>query len=162
MKTLGIGIGLSLALALRAVTATAGAGVLTGTYEGKASCSGIVAGLPFREKLQLQGSSAVLVTDLGTGRIALHYPGLPQFLVFVEPVSGIPVDGFSALGGINCPLDLVALQGATWTGTAREKGGTVKVKALLVELDEAGGQTTICKVSLKRVDTADPGAVGCN
>jgi hypothetical protein len=162
MRQLGIGFGVALAAALGAVPATAGAGNLSGHYQGKASCVGIDGGAPARFKQQFDASSPVFVTDLGTGRVLLHLPGHPDFELFVQPVLGIPVQGFSALGGINCPLDLVGLQGGTLMATLKEKAGKVAIKALLIALDDAGGRTITCKLSLKRVDSVDPAVSGCN
>jgi hypothetical protein len=162
MKQLGIGIGVAFAVALGALTATAGGGGLTGTYEGKLSCVGFNGGSPDRDKPKFDASSPAQITDLGAGRIALRLPGLTDFEVFVQPLTGIPVSGYSSFGGVTCSLDASTQSGAALTAFSRERNGKVKINGVLIRLSEAGGHTSTCSLKLKRVGTTDPGLSGCD
>jgi|GEM_PF-5910736 len=159
MKRLGLVIGTAFGVGMAPIPAMAGAGGLTGSYEGKLACTGLDGGTPHRTREHLEGASAVGISDLGAGRVAIRVPGLPDFEAFVQPVLGIPASGFSGLGGITCSLD-ADLSGATLLGTSKEKNGKAAIRALIIRLDEAGGETRTCRLSLKRVDTADPGVTG--
>jgi hypothetical protein len=133
-----------------------GAGALTGTYEGKASCSGLQDGIPGKQKIEFAGQASVGVTH-GDSNATLDIPGLGTFYLFVE--NNTQKQGQSLVSGITCTLDQT-LDGGTIFLNAKVKGDNATLKGTLVILDDAENQSASCKISLKRVDAADP-ALNC-
>jgi hypothetical protein len=155
VKRVAVAAAFVVAAGAPAESAWAGPGALTGVYEGKATCSGLNNGIPAKEKIPFEGKSAVLVTDGGSTAV-LSMPILGGFAVFVENNSQKP--GQSLVNGITCGLD-VTLDGATIFLAAKVKGDNATLKGTLVILDDAENRSASCKVSLKRVDTANPNVV---
>jgi hypothetical protein len=129
---------------------------LVGSYEGKLACAGIESGQPSREKQEVTAQ----ISDVGSGRLALRVSGLEDFQVFVTPVTGIPVSGFSSLAGISCSLD-ADLVGATVMATGRERNGKAAIKGLVIRMSQPQADTVTCKLALKRVSTTDPALTLC-
>ena len=152
-KRVAFGSALLAAAGAPATSAWAGgAGPLTGTYEGKASCSGLQGGTAGKQKMEFTASNPILVSH-GSTNATLDMPGLGAFFLFVENNSA--KQGQSLVSGITCGLDLT-LDGGTLFLNGKVKGDNATLKGTLVILDDAENQSASCKVSLKRVDAADP------
>jgi hypothetical protein len=156
-KRIAVGAAFIVAAGLLAESAWAGAdGVLSGTYEGKATCSGLLNGTPLKEKLDITGKDSARVTH-GSTNAVLEIPDIGRFAVFVENNNQKP--GQSLVSGITCTLDLT-LNGATIFVSAKVKGDNATLKGTLVILDDEDNDSASCKISLKRVDATDP-AIAC-
>jgi hypothetical protein len=151
-----IGFVAALLVAAGAPAWAGGGGALTGSYEGKASCSGLQNGTAGKQKMEFTSANRILVTHGGTNAF-LDMPGLGAFYLFIENNSA--KEGQSLVSGITCALDLT-LDGGTLFLNGKVKGDNVTLKGTLVILDDAENQSASCKISLKRVDAADP-AVAC-
>jgi hypothetical protein len=144
-----VGAAFILAAAMPAQRAWAGAGTLTGTYEGKASCSGLPNGIPSKEKVEFAARAGVRVSDDGT-LLVIDLPGIGRFHTFVEANS--QKAGRSLVSGISCALNL-DLDGATIFASGKVKGENATLKGTVVILEDVGNRSSSCKISLKRVDT---------
>jgi hypothetical protein len=154
-RRVAVGAAFIVAAGTPAKSAWAGAGSLTGTYEGKASCSGLENGVPAKQKIEFAAKTSVLVSDFGSTAV-LGVPAVGSFFVFIEDNS--QKQGQSLVNGLTCTLDL-NFAGATIFLNAKVKGDKATLKGTLVILDDAENQSAICKISLKRVDAADPNVV---
>jgi hypothetical protein len=127
-------------------------GPMTGSYEGKATCSGLQNGVPGKQKREFTVKSPVLVTQ-GPDRAVIAIPGLGLVYAFIE--NNTQKEGQSIVSGVGCTLGLT-FDGATVFLNAKVKGDNVTLKGTLVILDDADNQSASCKVSLKRFDAANP------
>lgn len=156
-KRIAVGAAFIVVAGSPAEGAWAGAdGVLSGTYEGKATCSGLLNGTPLKESLEITGKDSARVTH-GSTNAVLEIPDLGRFALFVENNNQKP--GQSIVSGITCTLDL-SLDGSTIFVNAKVKGDKATLKGTLVTMDDEDNEATSCKISLKRVDATDP-AIAC-
>ena len=152
-KRVALGAAFVVAVGALAESAWAGAtGPLTGAYTGKANCSGLQNGTPGKQKQEFTTKSPVLVTH-GTTNAVMDVPGLGEFFVFVE--NNTQKEGQSLVSGITCTLNLT-LDGATIFLNGKVKGDNATLKGTLVILDDPANQSASCKISLKRIDAANP------
>jgi hypothetical protein len=134
-------------------SAWAGAdGALSGTYEGKATCSGLFQGAPNKQTHEIIGDDAARLTH-GSSNAVLEIPDLGRFTLFVEHNSQKP--GQSLVGGISCSLDLT-LDGFALLMNAKVKGDKATLKGTLLTLRDKDNDSAFCKISLKRIDTIEP------
>jgi hypothetical protein len=138
-------------------SAWAGAdGALSGTYEGKAVCSGLFQGAPNKQTHEIIGDDAARVTH-GSGNATLEIPDLGRFALFVENNGQKP--GQSLVGGVSCSLDFT-LDGFALLMNAKVKGDKATLKGTLLTLRDKDNDSAFCKITLKRIDTIDP-AIAC-
>ena len=128
-------------------------GALSGTYEGKASCSGLFQGAPNKQTHEITGDDSARVTH-GSTNAVLEIPDLGRFMLFVE--NNTQKSGQSLVGGISCTLDLT-LDGFAIFMNAKVKGDKATLKGTLLTLRDKDNDSAICKISLKRINTTDPG-----
>lgn len=146
-------------LAITLAAPSARAYDLTGTWVGKYTCTGFD-GAKFKSDSK---NSTFKITQTGNAiaadldNAAYRYNGAPI------PDSAKPEKGEAVF--VECSNDNVPLSGGEseiirWS--VKTKAGTFKatLKGLSIFEDNLGGVGT-CKYSLKRVDTADPGILGC-
>jgi len=131
-------------------------GSLTGTYEGKATCSGLFQGAPNKQTHEIIGDDSARLTH-GSTNAVLEIPDLGRFMLFVENNTQKP--GQSLVGGVSCTLDLT-LDGFAVLMNAKVKGDKATLKGTLLTLRDKDNDSAICKISLKRVDLIDP-AIAC-
>ena len=131
-------------------------GALSGTYEGKATCSGLLNGTPYKQKFEITAKDSALVTH-GSTNAVLEIPDLGRFALFVENNNQKP--GQSLVSGITCTLDLT-LDGFAIFVNAKVKGDNATLKGTLLVLRDEDNDSASCKISLKRVNLTDP-AIAC-
>jgi hypothetical protein len=155
-KRIAVGAAFIVVAGAHAEGAWAGAdGALTGTYEGKATCSGLLNGTPLKQKHEITGKDSALLTH-GSTNAVLVIPDLGQFSLFVENNNQKP--GQSLVSGVTCTLDLT-LDGFAIFMNAKVKGDNATLKGTLLVLRDEDNESAICKISLKRVDTTDPAVI---
>jgi hypothetical protein len=150
---IAVGAAFLLAAGAPARSAWAGAGGLIGTYEGKIVCSGLENGTALEEKTRVTAENPVVVSDT-SGILVIGFPGVGPFRVFVEENAQKP--GQSLVGGINCPFSLALSPAGMVLLTAKVKGENVTLKGTLQVVNDTQNAIASCKLSVKRVDAADP------
>ena len=130
-------------------------GPMTGSYEGRATCSGLQNGVPGKEKTEFTVESPVLVTQAPPNRAVIAIPGLGLNLLYAFIENNTQKEGQSIVSGVGCTLGLT-FDGATVFLNAKVKGDNVTLKGTLVILDDVGNHSASCKLSLKRFDAANP------
>ena len=133
---------------------------LQGTYEGKESCTGFIGPFPFKEK----DAETMLVTQPGCpgscgNEIRLTMGGSMPYCGTVLNDPAAPNKG--VVGVVKVEGDSTAVAHLK----AKAKPSSVKAGLKGVEVFAADGvvldSNLICKWSVKRVATADPGVAAC-
>jgi hypothetical protein len=161
MKIHGLGSTLAACALGLALAAPAGAAEsLTGTYEGKLNCKGLVAGAATKTKrdatIQVSegkiGTSIVITADSTS-------LGNPIF-AFVMDDTG-KADRAKVFG-VDCELDAVARSDLTFVADAVAKEGSEKA-TLKGTITDTTDRTRIleCAFSVKRTTAAPPKILGC-
>ena len=148
----------SIALAL--ATAAGAADTLTGSYEGKLTCKGLVAGAPTKTKQDI----TIALSENKIGFAMRINAGATQI---GEALRGDVMDDTAKpdrakLFGVDCDMDLVSLRNLTLIadGVAKEGSDKATLKGSLT--DTTGGtQILDCTFSVKRTSATPPKFEGC-
>jgi len=122
---------------------------LTGVYDVGISCKAIQAGV----RGKLKESSEIDVFDDGLGTVLINWPGFFEFRTFLVPENAKP--GRGSLAGVNCPLTIDTLDGATLAVDVKTKPGSdaASFKGTLIVQRSDQAQVFNCKVKGKRVSS---------
>ena len=150
-------------LALAAVSAAAlGAGPalglesLTGVYQGKIKCSGLLGGTKVKGKVDVE----VDVSDTG-GSLVLAIGELGSFLGFAVTDVKKPEQG--AVSAVSCPLSAATLDGAMLNADVKIKAGSDKgsLHGTLFLSGDTEGDARTCDLKVDRISIVSPKIAGC-
>jgi hypothetical protein len=129
---------------------------LTGVYQGKVKCAGLLGGGKVKDKLDVE----VRIVDL-SGQILLDVSELGTFEGFAATESQKPDRG--KLSVVSCLLTVVSQEGSVLHADIQNKAGTTKAsfKGTLVRTDPSTLDARICDIKVKRVSTASPKVAPC-
>jgi hypothetical protein len=159
VRDLGIA-GAALGLVVALATSAGAADVLTGSYAGKLTCKGLVAGAPAKTKqditIAVSDSKIALAMEIRSGATQIG----DALRGFVMDDSGKP--DRAKLFAVDCDMNLVSLSNLTLIADAVAKEGSDKA-TLKGALTDTTGKTQIldCTFSVKRTSTAPPKFEGC-
>jgi hypothetical protein len=150
----------SAAFGIALATSAGAADNLTGSYEGKLTCKGLVAGAAAKTKQDV--TIAVSESKIGVAlKITAGATEIGDALrAFVMDDAGKP--DRAKVFGVDCDMDLVSLSNLTLIADAVAKEGSDKA-TLKGALTDTTGKTQIldCTFSAKRTSTAPPKFEGC-
>jgi hypothetical protein len=140
-----------------AAAPAAGLESLSGSYEGKLVCKGVVAGDFDKQKTDVE----VGIFDDGAGGLTLSITDVGTLLGFALTDTSKPETG--TLSAVDCSLDVVTLTGAALHAEVKVKAGSDKasLKGTLTRMNEGGAQSGLCQLDAKRVSTIAPKLPGC-
>jgi hypothetical protein len=147
VAALGLGLG---------VAGSAGAAeILTGTYEEKLNCKGLVAGAASKTKRDI---TMQVLEGKGFAGIRIQAGATP----IADPLRAFVMDDTgkadrAKVFGVDCDMDLVSLQNLTLIADAVAKEGSDKatLKGTLTDTTDRN-QILECTFSVKRTSAADP------
>ena len=130
---------------------------LSGSYEGKLVCKGVVAGDFDKQKSEVD----VGVFDDGAGGLTLLITDVGTLIGFALTDTSKPDTG--TLSAVNCTLDVSTLTGSALHAEVKVKAGSDKatLKGTLTRMNEGGSQSGLCDLDVKRVSTIAPKLSGC-
>jgi hypothetical protein len=150
----------AVALATGLASSAGAADALTGSYAGKLTCKGLVAGAPAKTKQDV--TIEVVESPIGVSmQINAGATQLGDFILgFVMDDSGKP--DRAKVFGVDCDMDLVSLRNLTLIADAVAKEGNDKA-TLKGALTDTTGKTQIldCTFSVKRTSTTPAKFEGC-
>jgi hypothetical protein len=129
---------------------------LTGVYQGKLKCSGLVGGGQVKDKDDVE----VQVLDLG-GLLGLDVSGVGALQGFAATQTSKPERG--KVSAVSCLLDAQSLDGSTLHADVQVEAGDPKasLKGTLIRTNGVTGEARICQLRVKRISTAIPNVTGC-
>jgi hypothetical protein len=156
LATGAVALGLGMALA----TSAGAADDLTGTYEGKLSCKGLVAGAATKSKRDV----TILVSE---GKVGTSINVAADGASLGNPLFAFVMDDTgkadrARVFGVDCELDAIARSDLTIIadGVAKEGSEKATLKGTITDTT-ARGQILSCTFSVKRTSAAPPTIVGC-
>jgi hypothetical protein len=129
---------------------------LTGVYQGKIKCSGLLGGTKVKGKTDVE----VDVSDVG-GALLLSVGDLGSFEGFAVTETKKPERG--KVSAVSCGLSVATLDGAMLNADVSIKAGTAKgsLHGTLFLSGDEGGDARTCDLKVKRISTVAPMIITC-
>lgn len=143
----GIALGAGPALALES---------LTGVYQGKLKCSGLLGGTKVKAKVDVE----VDVFDVG-GALLLSIGEFGTFEGYAVTEVKKPERG--AVSAVSCPLTVATLDGAMLNGEVKIKAGSGEgsLEGTVFLSSDEDGDARRCELKVKRISTVSPKIAAC-
>jgi hypothetical protein len=129
---------------------------LTGVYQGKIKCSGLLGGTKVKGKVDVE----VDVSDVG-GALVLSIGELGSFEGYAVTDVKKPEKG--AISAVSCGLSVATLDGAMLNADVKVKAGTDQgsLEGTVFLSGDETGDARRCELKVKRISTVSPMIIAC-